>query len=94
MTYNKHMHKSQTTLMSELDQAAKEVSVGGIYGQYKRPQETYEVLHHAVTEADDSICVVYQAQYGEGLIFTRPLESWLDKVEWEDKLVDRFALKK
>lgn len=85
------MHKSQETLSKELKQASKKVKVGGYYYHYKKPNEPYEVLNLAVTEWDDNICVIYQAQYGGKLIFVRPLDSWLEKAEWQGKTVDRFT---
>lgn len=42
-------------------------------------------------EADDSICVIYEAQYRDNIVFVRPLKSWLEKVEWNNKKVDRFT---
>lgn len=85
------MHKSQESLSKELDEAAKKVKVGGYYYHYKKPSDAYEVINLAVTEWDDKICVIYQAQYGDGLIFVRPLDSWLEKAEWQDKTVKRFT---
>lgn len=39
-----------------------------------------------------SICVIYEAQYGEKLAFVRPLKSWLQKVEWQGQIIDRLTL--
>lgn len=85
------MHKDHKELEVELRSAAKKIAVGGIYVHYKNPQQTYKVLHIAITERDDKICVIYQAQYNESLIFVRPLSSWLGKVERQGKTVDRFS---
>lgn len=85
------MHKSQETLLSELKAAAVKVKVGGSYYHYKNPELSYKVLQLAITEADDSICVIYETQYGNRLVFVRPLDSWLDKVEWQDKTTNRFT---
>lgn len=89
--YNYTMHKDHKELEAELRSAAKKVVVGGIYVHFKNPRQTYKVLHIAITERDDKICVIYQAQYNESLIFVRPLSGWLGKVEWQDKTVDRFS---
>ena len=86
------MHKAQEELMKELDAAGEKVKIGSIYSHYKRPTETYKVLHLAITEANDTLCVVYQAQYGKKLIFTRPLTSWLEHVERNGQAVGRFTL--
>jgi hypothetical protein len=86
------MHKSQKMLVDEITLASKLVKVGENYRHYKQPDNLYKVLNLAITEADDSLCVIYQACYGEELIFVRPLESWLETVKWNGKLVKRFSL--
>jgi hypothetical protein len=85
------MHKPQDELRKELGEAAQKVRVGGFYYHYKNPHESYKVLHVAITEWDDQMCVIYEAQYGERLIFVRPLSSWLDHVEWHGQTVPRFT---
>ena len=85
------MHKSQKVLLEDLKTAAKQVVVGGEYYHYKNPENRYKVLQLAITEADETVCVIYQALYGEMLTFVRPLKSWLDKVEWQGKTVNRFT---
>lgn len=85
------MHTSHEALVNQLDEAAGKVAVGSLYYHYKNPQLTYKVLRLAVTEADDSICVIYEAQYGDKLVYVRPLESWLDKVTLDDGTVRRFT---
>jgi hypothetical protein len=85
------MHLSHERLIEDLKIATKKVRVGANYFHYKNPDQVYKVLRLAVTEEDDSICVIYQAQYGERLIFVRPLNSWLDTVDFKDKITDRFT---
>lgn len=85
-------HKKHTQLHKELESAKKKVVIGGIYSHYKHPENTYKVLHLGFLEADDSICVIYEATYDRELIFVRPLESWLEKVNWNDGKVSRFSL--
>ncbi len=84
------MHVSQKILKASLTDAAKKVKVGGCYTHYKNPDDVYKVVGLAITEQDDTVCVIYEAQYGEKLVFVRPLDSWLEKVAWHDGLVDRF----
>lgn len=86
------MHKSQESLIKELEKAATNVKVEGLYYHYKNTKLIYKVLKLAITEANASICVIYEAQYGDKLVFVRPLNSWLDRVEWENKTTDRFTL--
>lgn len=85
------MHKPQETLFKQLQKAKHKVRVGGLYYHYKNPELNYKVLMLAVTESDDNICVIYEAQYGIRLVFVRPLNSWLDKVEWKGIKTDRFT---
>jgi hypothetical protein len=59
--YNFNVHESQRKLLVKLQQAAKKVQVGGVYFHYKNPDKAYKVLNLAVTEADDEVCVIYQA---------------------------------
>jgi hypothetical protein len=86
------MHQPEKTLRNQLDQAAKKVHVGGLYYHYKQPGKNYRVLSLAISEVDDKLCVIYQAQYGESLIFVRPLENWFDKVEWSGRKLKRFTI--
>lgn len=86
------MHKSQKELADEQIAAAQHVKVGRLYHHYKNPNDLYKVINLAVTEWNDEACVIYEAQYGEKIIFVRPLGSWLEKVEWNGKIVDRFTL--
>lgn len=86
------MHKSQTTLVNEIKIASQKVKVGGLYYHYKKPKDYYKVINIAITEWNDELCVIYEAQYGKKLIFVRPLDSWLEKVEWDGDVIDRFTL--
>lgn len=87
------MHRPEKELSGELAAARQKVNVGSLYYHYKNPEQAYKVVSVAITEWDDKICVIYQAQYGEKLTFVRPLESWLEEVEWGGKMVSRFTLK-
>lgn len=79
---------------SELDKllrtAKNQVVVGGIYKHYKG--KTYKVLAVALSEADLEPVVVYQAQYGNQLTFTRPVTAWLETVSWNSEEILRFRL--
>ncbi len=73
-------HKSQEKLAAALAQAAAQVTIGGLYRHYKDPAKTYEVIGLAIQECDDAVVVLYRATYGEHIMFTRPLDSWLELV--------------
>ena len=85
-------HKKHTELHKELELAEKKVVIGGIYSHYKHSGNTYKVLRLGFLEADDSVCVIYEATYDQELTFVRPLESWLEAVDWNRKKVSRFKL--
>ena len=85
-------HKNHDQLHEELEEAGKKVVVGGVYSHYKYPENTYKVIHLGCIESSDEICVIYQAIYDPELIFVRPLNSWLETVEWEGKKIARFKL--
>jgi hypothetical protein len=86
------MDKNEAELLKSINDAKDEVTIGAFYFHYKRPHLKYKVLNMALNESDLIVCVVYQAQYGDKLVFIRPLTDWLDKVEWQDKTVNRFSL--
>ena len=74
-----------------VDENGKElVQEGALYAHYKNQAQLYKVLGFAVSEADNTVQVVYKAQQGAHLTFTRPLHVWLEKVVWEGKEVPRF----
>ena len=84
------MHTSTHEIIAQLHEAGTKVTVGGRYAHYKDPASIYLVKELAILEADESVVVVYQAQYSDGLTFVRPLSVWLESVEWEGKTVQRF----
>ena len=67
----------------------RELVVGGVYKHYKRG-DTYKVLFLATDSDTEKPVVVYQAQYGEGRVFTRELDIFLETVEYKGKMVLRF----
>lgn len=81
--------KSQSELSERLIKASQEVTVGAHYVHYK--QLSYKVLNLALREEDNEPCVVYQAEYGDKLVWVRPVTSWLEEVEVDGKKVKRFT---
>lgn len=84
-------HKKQLVLAKEIEDAKLKVSIGAKYHHYKGTDKIYEIIGLGFLEANDELCVIYQAQYGEKLTFLRPLTIWLESVEWEGKIVPRFS---
>ena len=60
----------------------------GIYEHYKG--NLYEVLTTAQHSETEEWMVVYKALYGEEGIWVRPYEMFVEKVEVEGEMVDRF----
>ena len=85
-------HVPGNKLQKALDDARALVCVGATYVHYKDPQHRYTVLCLGIMEADDTLAVIYQAQYGEKLTFIRPLTSWLETVVVGEQRVPRFAV--
>lgn len=84
-------HKEQLELKKELEDAKTKITVGTLYRHHKNRDKVYKVIGLGFLEADDELCVIYQAEYGERLTFLRPLSIWLESVEWEGKIVPRFT---
>ena len=60
------------------------------YRHYKRGTE-YRVLCIGTLEATEVPCVVYES-LTDTLIWIRPVENFLEEVEFEGKMVPRFEL--
>lgn len=84
-------HISETELTERLKKAAIQVGVGAFYTHYKNPDQHYKVLSIVISEANDEPCVIYEAQYGDHIAFVRPVASWLEEIEWNNKSVKRFT---
>lgn len=81
----------QLQLSEQLEQAQALIEIGAQYRHFKAADKIYTVLCLAFQEADNEICVIYRAEYGEGLVFARPLASWLQEVESDGEVVQRFT---
>ncbi len=81
--------QTEATLKKLLDTAKTQLSVGGTYQHYRG--NLYTVLDVGIfTEDATEVGVVYQAQYGQRLVFIRPLSMWNEEVEFEGESVPRF----
>ena len=85
-------HQEQLALAQQISAAEKLVTIGGTYVHYKGADKLYTVLGLGFIEADNTLCVIYQAQYDQRLAFLRPLSVWLETVEWNGTTVPRFSL--
>jgi hypothetical protein len=88
-TLSTHQQESQSQLADKLAKAAQQITVGARYMHYK--QLSYKVTAIALREEDGEPCVVYKAEYGDELIWTRLVSNWLEEVEVGGKKVRRFT---
>ncbi len=70
------------------------INTGDIYSHYKRPNKRYEILGIAKNSNNLTEMVIYKALYqGEfkfGTIWVRPLEEFLETIEFNGKKIQRF----
>ena len=68
----------------------EEIVIGGIYKHFKGNE--YKVLNIAKNSETLEYMVVYQALYGSGDIWVRPLNIFLENIEKDGKIIKRFEL--
>jgi hypothetical protein len=51
----------------------------------------YEVVCEALLEADPDVIMIVYRSATDGVIWTRPKVAFLEQVEWEGRMVPRFA---
>lgn len=66
------------------------VRIGGVYRHFKGNR--YRVIAIAKHSESMEELVVYQALYGEGTVYARPIAMWNASVSTEGGTVPRFAL--
>lgn len=84
--------RSEEQLQRELDEAKRQVVVGGKYAHYKHPREPrYEVVNLAIMESTEKVAVIYK-RIQTGWWWVRTLEDFTAEVEVGGKKVKRFQL--
>lgn len=75
-------------VLPAFSQVAKSIEAGSLYEHYKGMR--YKIL--AVGRHSETLeeVVVYQALYGEGDVWVRPLNMFLEKITINGKLQPRF----
>jgi hypothetical protein len=84
--------KTHAELAGEINAIKEQIFVGATYFHYKNPTNLYLVVDIAVQEATEKLCVIYKALYEPHLTFVRDVDSWLEQVNVDGKMVDRFTL--
>ena len=83
--------KSYETLKQELKEATGKIQVGALYAHYKHTELPYKIMGFAIWEETDEVAVLYQPVHEPEVTFVRPLHIWLETLEWQGKVVPRFA---
>lgn len=83
-------HTPLEALNNRCAHALNMIEIGAIYSHYRNHELNYKVLMLALDEETEEMCVVYQALYGEQLIWIRKLTKWSEMVEHNGKNVPRF----
>lgn len=78
-------------IKDSINSTERTLNTGSIYKHFKGNE--YLVLHLAKHSETLEDLVVYQALYGERGIWVRPLNMFLEQVEVNGKLVNRFEEK-
>ncbi|MFI5333794.1 MAG: DUF1653 domain-containing protein [Chlamydiales bacterium] len=77
-------------VLSSFSLAARSIVVGSVYEHYKGMRyKIVAVARHSETLEE---MVVYQALYGEGGVWVRPLGMFLEQLMFKDQLQPRFRL--
>jgi len=87
-------HTSEALLSEKLDECRKIVLVNKFYYHYRSPSDYYKVLDLGLDEATEKVVVIYQAQFGKNLIWTRDIDIWCESVEHNGRMISRFNIVK
>lgn len=87
-------HKAPEVLRKEIEEGKKQVPVGSLWGHFKHPDNYYEIIDLVIIEDTDEVGVLYKSTFEptKGIIFLRPLESFLSYKETEEGPVKRFTM--
>lgn len=72
---------SQNQLSEEVKKAKQKIVIGGRYVHYKDPSKIYTVLLLAISEKDNQLVVIYQAEYDNKITFVHPFSQCLEEIE-------------
>ena len=84
-------HQSLEILKLAVREATKQVAIGSIHVHYKHPEIPYRVMGFSILEATDEVAVRYAYIDDLTIEFVRPLVSWLEQVEYDGQMVNRFT---
>lgn len=82
-------HSSESELLEKLSQV--NVRPGELYYHNSDPTKHYKILNIALEESSESPQVIYQALYGERLVWARNYNNWIAQVIVNGKNIARFT---
>lgn len=82
-------HQNADTLKERLAKARELVPPGSHWTHFKKPDEIYEIVEVGFIESTEEAAVVYRTLDGS-LVWVRPLEEFLAKVEYKGVSGARF----
>ncbi len=80
-------------LKNVIKQAEQRVHIGEVYAHFRNPEHLYKVLAIAIQEETEEPSVVYQALYGDKLIWVRAVSVWCESIDHKGLRLPRFILK-
>lgn len=86
----KMVNLPEEELKDWLEEASKDIEVGATYRHYKLGK-LYKVTGLGIIESTNAPAVIYQAQYGQNLVFIRPAREWAEEVEQAGRQMLRFT---
>lgn len=86
-------HMTLEQLEQKRNEARKYIEIGALYYHYRDNTKLYKIIDLGIQEATEDVCVIYQSQYGENLVWVRNLDSWQELVEVNGKKIARFQKK-
>ena len=85
-------HTKVSSLVRKIDQAKKKIKLGDRFFHYKHKNRYYNIVQIGFIENTEEVCIVYQAEFGDKLVWVRTLTDFMSKVNLEDgSIVDRFT---
>lgn len=87
-------NKTGSELRAEIEKGKSKIRLNERYFHYKCPEKHYTVTNLVIIEETGSVGVSYRAEYRElqGMVFIRPIESFLAEVDTKNGRVQRFTL--
>lgn len=85
-------HTNENLLLAKLKESNSKITIGQIYYHYRTPTNYYKVLYIGLDEATEKVVIIYQAQYGNQLVWVRDIAKWCDEVEYNGSTIPRFIL--